>query len=129
MLMITPLSNPMTTLNAISEMIEYSRSLTRRIYELTKENIRDAWDIEEALGDWIGGTGFADDEDAEDHVAFDIEFDDNDVNMGDVILGDERDVSTDNNNKWEDETSRKQSSIVNCQSLIVIHVFANPWEN
>jgi hypothetical protein len=34
MLMITPLSTPMTTLNAISEMIEYSHSLTTPICEL-----------------------------------------------------------------------------------------------
>jgi hypothetical protein len=36
MLMINPLSNPMTTLNAISEMIEYSRSLMTRICELIR---------------------------------------------------------------------------------------------
>jgi hypothetical protein len=36
MRMITPLSNPMTMLNAISEMTEYSRFLTMRIYELVR---------------------------------------------------------------------------------------------
>jgi hypothetical protein len=36
MLMATPLSNSMMMLNAISEMIEYSRSLTTRIHELIR---------------------------------------------------------------------------------------------
>jgi hypothetical protein len=63
-----------------------------------------------ALGDWIGGTEFADDE-----VAFDIEFGPDDVDMRDIMLLDERDVAAENNNEWEHETSRKQSSIVNCQ--------------
>jgi hypothetical protein len=36
MLMITPLSNPMTTLNAILEMIEYSRLLMTGICEFIR---------------------------------------------------------------------------------------------
>jgi hypothetical protein len=39
-----------------------------------------------ALGDWIGSTGFADDEGAEDNVAFDIEFAHDDADMRDIML-------------------------------------------
>jgi hypothetical protein len=70
--------------------------------DVTKENILDAWDLEGAVGDWIGGTEFADDEGAEDDVAFDIEFGCDDVDMRDISLVDERDVPVHNNNEWED---------------------------
>jgi hypothetical protein len=83
--------------------------------ELTKENILDAWDLEETLGDWLGGTEFVNDEGAEDNVAFDIEFGHDDVDMMDVMLIDERNVLADNNNELEDYTSRRQSSIANYQ--------------
>jgi hypothetical protein len=66
---------------------------------LTKENIFATLDHERALGDRIGGTEFADDEGAEDNVAFDIDFGQNDVDLRDIILVDERDVLADNNNE------------------------------
>jgi hypothetical protein len=70
--------------------------------ELSKENILDARDLEGVLGDWIGGTEFAEDEGAEYDVAFDIEFDLDDVDMRDILLFNKRDVTADNNSKWED---------------------------
>jgi hypothetical protein len=83
--------------------------------ERTKENIFGAWDLEGALGDWIGGTEFADDEGAEEDTDFNIEFGHDDVDMRDIMLVHERDVSVDNNNESENETSKKHLSIVNCQ--------------
>jgi hypothetical protein len=45
-----------------------------------------AWDLEGALGDWIGGTEFADGEGAEGDVVFDIEFGHGDVDMRDIKI-------------------------------------------
>jgi hypothetical protein len=82
---------------------EMAAKLTQECWiELTKENILGAWDLEGALGDWIGGTAFADVEAAEDDVAFDIEFGHDDADMRDIMLVDENDTPVDNNNEWED---------------------------
>jgi hypothetical protein len=70
--------------------------------ELTKENILDASDLEGALSDWISGAEFADEEGAEDDVAFNIEFSHDNVDMRDIMLVDERDVPAGNNHEWQD---------------------------
>jgi hypothetical protein len=81
---------------------EWKQSLAQECWiELTKENLLDAWDLEEVLNNWIGDTEFADHEGAENDVTFDTEFSHDDVDMSDIMLVDERDVSADNNNEWE----------------------------
>jgi hypothetical protein len=54
-----------------------------------------------SLGDWIGGTEFADDEGAEDDVALDTGFGHDDVDMRDMLV-DKKNMSGDNNNERED---------------------------